>query len=71
MVDRNLKSGRKMQTSMKAPRFLFRGFRRPSEVATFALGKLERQVLDEAGIGAKSACGISMPLSTNPSPTRR
>jgi predicted transcriptional regulator len=33
---------------MKAPRFLLRGFRRPSEVATLALGKLERQVLDEA-----------------------
>src|SRR5438105_7972025 len=33
---------------MKAPRFLLRGFRRPSEVATIALGKLERQVLDEA-----------------------
>jgi predicted transcriptional regulator len=33
---------------MKAPRFLLRGFRRPSEVASMALGKLERQVLDEA-----------------------
>ncbi len=33
---------------MKAPRFLLRGFRRPSEVALLALGKLERQVLDEA-----------------------
>jgi predicted transcriptional regulator len=33
---------------MKAPRFLLRGFRRPSEVASLALGKLERQVLDEA-----------------------
>jgi predicted transcriptional regulator len=33
---------------MKTPRFLLRGFRRPSEVASFALGKLERQVLDEA-----------------------
>ena len=32
---------------MKAPRFLLRGFRRPSEVALLALGKLERQVLDE------------------------
>jgi predicted transcriptional regulator len=32
---------------MKAPRFLLRGFRRPSEVASLALGKLERQVLDE------------------------
>lgn len=33
---------------MKAPRFLLRGFRRPSEVASFALGKLEREVLNEA-----------------------
>jgi len=32
---------------MKAPRFLLRGFRRPSEVAALALGKLEQQVLDE------------------------
>ena len=31
--------------SMKAPRFFLRGFRRPSEVASLALGKLERQVL--------------------------
>jgi predicted transcriptional regulator len=31
---------------MKAPRFLLRGFRRPQEVASLALGKLERQVLD-------------------------
>jgi len=33
---------------MKAPKFRLRGFRRPSEVAALALGKLERQVLDEA-----------------------
>ena len=33
---------------MKAPRFLLRGFRRPREVASLALGKLERQVLDRA-----------------------
>ena len=33
---------------MKASRFLLRGFRRPREVASIALGKLERQVLDEA-----------------------
>ena len=33
--------------SMNAPKFLLRGFRRPSEVASLALGKLERQVLDE------------------------
>lgn len=32
---------------MKAPRFFLRGFRRPSEVASLALGKLERQTLDE------------------------
>jgi predicted transcriptional regulator len=32
---------------MKAPRFLLRGFRRPREVASLALGKLERQVLDQ------------------------
>src|SRR5712692_3543036 len=32
---------------MKAPRFLLRGFRRPSEIASLALGRLERQVLDE------------------------
>jgi len=33
--------------SMKAPRFLLRGFRRPSEVASLALGKLEREVLEQ------------------------
>src|SRR5881398_1247105 len=33
---------------MKAPRFLLRGFRRPREVASLALGQLERQVLNEA-----------------------
>ena len=32
---------------MNTPRFLLRGFRRPSEVASTALGKLERQVLEE------------------------
>lgn len=32
---------------MKTPRFLLRGFRRPSEIASLALGKLERQTLDE------------------------
>jgi len=32
---------------MKSPRFLLRGFRRPSEMALSALGPLERQVLDE------------------------
>ena len=34
--------------NMKTPRFFLRGFRRPSEVASLALGKLERQVLDES-----------------------
>ncbi len=33
---------------MKTPRFLLRGFRRPSEVASLALGNLEQQVLNEA-----------------------
>lgn len=33
--------------TMKAPRFLLRGFRRPSEVASLALGKLEREVLEQ------------------------
>jgi predicted transcriptional regulator len=32
---------------MKTSRFLLRGFRRPREIAGFALGKLERQVLEE------------------------
>lgn len=32
---------------MKTPRFLLRGFKRPHDVATQALGKLERQVLTE------------------------
>ena len=31
---------------MKTPRFLLRGFKRPHEVASAALGKLERQVLE-------------------------
>lgn len=33
---------------MKTPRFFLRGFRRPNEVASLALGKLERRVLDKA-----------------------
>jgi predicted transcriptional regulator len=33
---------------MKTSGFLLRGFRRPREIACFALGKLERQVLEEA-----------------------
>jgi len=33
---------------MKTPKFLLRGFRRPNEVASMALGKLERRVLDQA-----------------------
>ena len=32
---------------MKPPRFLLRGFRRPSDVASTALGHLERQTLEE------------------------
>lgn len=32
---------------MKSPRFLLRGFRRPSDLAALALGRLERQVLEE------------------------
>ena len=32
---------------MKSSRFLLRGFRRPSEVASLALGKLEREVLEQ------------------------
>ena len=31
-----------------SPKFTLRGFRRPREVASLALGKLERKVLDEA-----------------------
>src|ERR1044072_695524 len=33
--------------TMKTSRFLLRGFRRPREIACFALGKLERQGLEE------------------------
>ena len=32
---------------MTTPKFLLRGFRRPREVAAVALGRLERQVLEE------------------------
>lgn len=32
---------------MKTSRFLLRGFRRPREIACFALGNLERKVLEE------------------------
>ena len=32
---------------MKSSQFLLRGFRRPREIACFALGKLERQVMEE------------------------
>ncbi len=32
---------------MKTPRFLLRGFRRPAEVASLALGRLEREVLEQ------------------------
>lgn len=37
----------KNSPQMKPPKFLLRGFRRPREIAHIALGKLERQVLDE------------------------
>jgi predicted transcriptional regulator len=33
---------------MPSPKFMLRGFKRPREVASLALGKLERQVLEEA-----------------------
>jgi predicted transcriptional regulator len=36
-----------MPSDMNTSRFLLRGFRRPREIACFALGKLERQVLEE------------------------
>ncbi len=36
-----------MRFVMKTTRFLLRGFRRPREIACFALGRLERQVLEE------------------------
>src|SRR3712207_567495 len=36
-----------MPRSMKTSRFLLRGFRRPREIACFALGKLEREVMEE------------------------
>ena len=36
-----------MSDGMKTSRFLLRGFRRPREIACFALGKLERQVMEE------------------------
>ena len=36
-----------MPLVMKTSRFLLRGFRRPREIACFALGTLERQVMEE------------------------
>jgi predicted transcriptional regulator len=36
-----------LASDMKTPRFLLRGFRRPAEVASLALGKLEREVLGQ------------------------
>jgi predicted transcriptional regulator len=36
-----------MRPHMKGSGFLLRGFRRPRDIACFALGKLERQVLEE------------------------
>ena len=40
---------------MKTPRFLLRGFRRPSELASLALGHLERQVLEEIWRGGETS----------------
>jgi predicted transcriptional regulator len=37
-----------MRLEMKSPRFLLRGFRSPRELASQALGELERGVLDQA-----------------------
>ena len=42
-----------MHDTMKAPKFLLRGFRRPREVVSTALGKLERRVLNEVWIGGE------------------
>ena len=48
---------------MKSPRFLLRGFRRPSELASLALGHLERQVLEEIwGRGETSVRDIVITL---------
>lgn len=43
-----MKSPENGRLAMKTPRFLLRGFRRPAEVASLALGKLEREVLEQA-----------------------
>ena len=40
---------------MKSPRFLLRGFRRPSELASLALGRLERQVLEETWLRGETS----------------
>ena len=42
---------------MKTTSFLLRGFRRPRDLACFALGKLERQVLEEVW---RSNCEVSV-----------
>ena len=39
--------------NMKTPRFLLRGFKRPRDVASQALGKLERDVLNEIWMRAE------------------
>ena len=44
-----------MPFDMKAPRFLLRGFRRPREVASLALGKLEREVLNETWLRGEAS----------------
>ncbi|HEV2885193.1 MAG TPA: BlaI/MecI/CopY family transcriptional regulator [Pyrinomonadaceae bacterium] len=41
---------------MKNSRFLLRGFRRPSEVVSLALGPLERQVLEEMWRRGSEVC---------------
>jgi predicted transcriptional regulator len=45
-VDNAISGNQNARQIMKTPRFLLRGFRRPREVASLALGKLERQVLE-------------------------
>lgn len=42
---------------MKAPRFTLLGFRRPHEVVGYALGKLERAVMEEVWLNGKVSAG--------------
>ena len=46
-IDLAIEARQNSKPEMKPPRFLLRGFRRPNEVVSVALGKLERSVLDE------------------------